>query len=69
MQDSVVSMLTHMESKISKLDWVDVDADDVESVEEKDQEPETSQSTGPPPETVLPSTSYSAPANVADSVS
>ena len=36
-QDSVVQMLTRMESQIAKLDWVDVEAeDDQEQVEEKD---------------------------------
>ena len=58
-----------MESQIAKLEWVDVDAEDEESVEEKDQEPGTSQSTGPPLETVLPSTSYPTPTTIADSVS
>ena len=48
-QNSVVQMLTRMESQIAKLDWVNVEADDdEEQVEEKDQEPGTSQSTGPP---------------------
>ena len=66
----MVQMLTRMESQIAKLDWVDVEADDdEEQVEEKDQEPGTSQSAGPPPATVFPSAIYSAPANVADSVS
>ena len=36
-QDSVVQMLTRMESQIAKLDWVDVEVDDDEAqVEEKD---------------------------------
>ena len=69
-QDSVVQMLTRMESQIAKLDWVDVEVDDdEEQVEEKDQEPGTSQSTGPPPSTMFPSAIYSAPETVADSVS
>ena len=63
-------MLTRMEAQIAKLDWVDVDADDdEEQVEEKDQEPGTSQSTGPPPAPVFQSAIYSAPETVADSVS
>ena len=68
-QDSVVQMLTCMESQFSKLEFVESEVDDEEQVEEKDQEPGTSQSTGPPPSTVFPSAIYSAPANVADSVS
>ena len=69
-QDSVVQMLTRMESQIAKLDWVDVEADDdEEQVEEKDQEPGTSQSTGPPPALVFPSAIYSVPEIVANSVS
>ena len=65
-----MQMLTRMESQIAKLDWVDVEADDdEEQVEEKDQEPGTSQSAGPPPSTMFPSAIYSAPANAADSVS
>ena len=69
-QDSVVQMLMRMESQIAKLDWVDVEADDdEEQVEEKDQEPRTNQSTGPPPSTGFPSAIYSAPETVADSVS
>ena len=62
-------MLTRMESQISKLEVGESETDDEEQVEEKDQEPGTSQSTGPPPSTVFPSAIYSAPANVADSVS
>ena len=70
LQDSVVQMLMRMESQIAKLDWVDVEVDDnEEQVEEKDQEPETSQSAGPPPAPVFPSAIYSAPETVADSVS
>ena len=38
-------------------------------MEEKDQEPGTSQSTGPPPTTVFPSAIYSAPETITDSVS
>ena len=69
-QDSAVQMLTRMESQIAKLDWVDVEVDDEEErVEEKDQEPGTSQSTGPPPTPAFPSAIYSAPETVADSVS
>ena len=68
-QDSVVQMLTRMESQISKLEFVESEVDDEEQVEEKDQEPGTCQSTGPPPSTVFPSAVYLAPANVADSVS
>ena len=70
LQDSVVQMLMRMESQIAKLDWVDVEVDDdEEQVEEKDQEPGTSQSTGPPPAPVFRSAIYSAPETVADSVS
>ena len=43
--------------------------DNEEQVEEKDQEPIIEQSTGPSLEPVLPLTSHSAPAPVADSVS
>ena len=65
-----MQMLTRMESQIAKLDWVDVEADeDEEQVEEKDQEPGTSQFAGPPPATVFPSAIYSAPKTVTDSVS
>ena len=69
LQDSVVAMLTRMESQISKLELVDSEVDDEEQVEEKDQEPGTSQSTGPLLTPVFPSTSHSAPATVADSMS
>ena len=62
-------MLTCMESQISKLELLDLEADDEEQAEEKDQEPGTSQSKGPPLASVLPSISYSAPATVTDSVS
>ena len=58
-----------MEAQISKLEFVDSEVDDEEQAEEKDQEPGTSQSIGPQLTPVLPSTSYSAPATVADSVS
>ena len=69
-QNSVVQMLTRMESQIAKLDWVDVEADDdEEQVEEKDQELGTSQSTGPPPAPVFRSAIYSAPKTVTDFVS
>ena len=68
-QDSVVQMLTCMESQISKLEFAESEVDDEEQVEEKDREPGTSQSAGPPPSTVFPSAIYSAPANVADFVS
>ena len=62
-------MLTRMESQISKLELVDSETDDEEQVEEKDQGPGTSQSTGPPLMQVFPSTSHSGSAAVADSVS
>ena len=68
-QDSVVQMLTRMESQISKMERGDTETDDEEQVEEKDQEPGTSQSTGPPLATVFPSPTDTTPANVADSVS
>ena len=68
-QDSVVVMLMRMESQISKLELVDSEKDDEEHVEEKDQEPLTSLSTGPPLILVLPSMFYSAPATIADFVS
>ena len=69
LQDSVVQMLMRMESQIAKLQWVDVEADDEEQVEEKDQEPGTSQSAGPPPSTVFPSATYSALETITDSFS
>ena len=58
-----------MESQISKLELVDSEIDDGEQVEEKDQEPGTSQPTGPPLMLAFPSTFHSAPATVTDSVS
>ena len=48
---------------------MDSETDDEEQVEEKDQEPRASQSIGPPLMLVFPSTSHSASATVADSVS
>ena len=48
---------------------MDLEPDDEEQAEEKDQEPGTSQSIGPPLAPVLPSTSSSTPATVAGSVS
>ena len=69
-QDSVVAMLTRMESQISKLEFVESEAgDDEEQVEGKDQELETSQSANPSPSTVFSLAIYSTPAPVADSVS
>ena len=68
-KDSMVLILTHMESQISKLELVDLETDDEEQVEEKDQELGTSQSTGPPLIPMFPSTSHSGSATVADSVS
>ena len=58
-QDSMLAMLTRMESQISKLELVDSEIDDEEQVEEKDQEPGTSQSTSPPLVLVFPSTCHS----------
>ena len=69
LQDSMIAMLTCMESQISKLELVESETDDEEQVEEKDQEPGTSQSVGPPPSTVFPSAIYSAPATIVDFVS
>ena len=68
-QDSVVAMLMCMEPPIAKLELVDSETDDEEQAEEKDQEPGTSQSTGPPLAPVFPSTSQTTPATVADFVS
>ena len=68
-QDSVVVMLTCMESQISKMELGDAETDDEEQAGEKDQEPRTSHSIGPPLVPVFPSTSHSSPATVADSVS
>ena len=61
-------MPTRMESQISKLELVEIETDDEEQVEEKDQEPGTSQSVGPSPSTGFASAIYTAPATVADSV-
>ena len=69
LQDSVVAILTCMEPQIGKLELVDSETDDEEQAEEKDQEPGTSQSTGPMLAPVFSSTSHSAPVTVADSVS
>ena len=58
-----------MESQISKLELVDSETDDEEHGEVKDQELGRSQSIGPPFIPVLPSTSHTASATIADSVS
>ena len=64
-----MQMLTRMESQISKMEFVDAETDDEEQVEERDQEPGTSQFTGPSPSTGFASAIYSAPETVTDSVS
>ena len=69
LQDSMLVLLMQMESQIVRLERVESDIDNEEQAEEKDQEPITDQSIGPPLEIVLPSKSHSALATVVDFVS
>ena len=68
-QDSIVTMLTKIESMLSRIEQREAEVEDEGSVEEKDQEPLTEQPTGPPLEPPLPSTSHTVLPSVANSVS
>ena len=68
-QDSVVTMLTKIESKLSRIEQREAEAEDEGSVEEKDQEPLTGQLIGPPLELALPSTSTTVLSSATNSVS
>lgn len=69
LQDSVVIILTRMESQISRLKRSMSETEDEDQEEEKDEEAVTEQSGGPPPDPVQSSTSYFMPPIVEDSMS